>query len=311
MALVMETFNSASIGLSKLHFARMIDKGSASAYPQYNAPVRIDGLVSGSITPNGEIAADYADNKTHELGVNYSAADISIEITGLGPAGYEFVTGRIVSQDGGTVMMSGQQAPTLATLFEVLNGQRKRVRYVVYDSMFPEGEISLQTKGDGIEFSHTTLEGQISELLYEGEITKMADGTSVTADGIRFMSMTEGGQDYEATKWNAWFSSVQFPTGGAATAAVDFEVFSFEAGSSLGDTKITITSAAAESFKYVIGEYSRPIAGTPISGGTVVATGGTIAGRTAGEIISVYGLDASGNAVSFGTHVLLSSEIAS
>ncbi len=309
MTLVMETFNSASIGLSRLHFAKMTDKGSAIAYPQYDPFVRIDGLVSGSITPQGEISADYADNKTHEQVLNYSAADISLEVTGLGPAGYEYVTGRVVSQDGGTVMMAGQNAPNLATAFEVLNGQRKRVRYVVYDCLFPEGEISLQTKGDGIEFGHTPLEGQVADLLYEGAITKMADGSLVTADGIRFMTMTEDGADYEPVKWNAWFTNVQFPTGGTAVSAEAFEVLSFAAGSNAGESVLTIESAVAETFRYVIGEASKPLVGTPINGGLPIATAGTIPDLVAGQIVSVYGLDASGKAVSFGTHVMLSSEI--
>ena len=309
MALVMETFNSASIGLSKLHFAKMTDKGSAAAYPQYEGFKRIDGLVSGSITPNSDIAADYADNKTHELGVNYAAADISLEVTGLGPAGYEYVTGRIVSQEGGTVMMSGQQAPTLATAFEVLNGQRKRVRYVVYDCMFPEGEIALQTKGDGIEFSHVPLEGQIADLLFEGEITRKHDGSKVTADGIRFMSMTEGGQDYDETIWSNWFENPQFPSGGGATLAVNFEEFSFAAGAGEGETEITVVSSAAEKFVYDKGERSRPTEGTIITGGDLITSGATIAGVTEGMVISVYGLDGDNKAVSFGTHVMLSSEI--
>lgn len=309
MALVMETFNSASIGLSKLHFAKQLDKGSAVAYPSYEPFQRIDGLVNGSINPNSSVESDYADNRTHELALNYSAADISLEVTGLGPAGYEYVTGRVVSQDGGTVMMAGQSAPNLATAFEVLNGQRKRVRYVVYDCLFPEGEISIQTKGDGIEFAHTPLEGQIADLLYEGSIIKLADGTSVTADGIRFMTMTEGGADYEENKWNAWFTTVQFPTGGAAASAAAFEAFSFEAGSAAGESKLTITSSVADSFVYVIGERNKPMAGTPISGGTVVATGGTISGLVAGDVVSVYGVDAASKAASFGTHVMLASEI--
>ncbi len=309
MTLVMETFNSASIGLSRLHFAKMTDKGSAIAYPQYDPFVRIDGLVSGSITPQGEISADYADNKTHEQALNYSAADISLEVTGLGPAGYEYVTGRVVSQDGGTVMMAGQNAPNLATAFEVLNGQRKRVRYVVYDCLFLEGEISLQTKGDGIEFGHTPLEGQVADLLYEGPIMKMADGTEVTADGIRFMTMTEDGADYEPVKWANWFTNVQFPTGGTAVSAGAFEVFSFAAGSSAGESVLTIESAVAETFRYVIGEASKPLVGTPINGGLPIDTAGTIPNLVAGQVVSVYGLDALGKAKSFGTHVMLSSEI--
>lgn len=308
MALTMETFNSASIGLSKLHFAKQIDKGSASAYPTYNAFVRIDGLVSGTITQNGEISADYADNRAHEQGLNYSAADISLEITGLGPAGYEFVTGRIVSDAGGTVMMAGQNPPNLAVAFEVLNGQRKRVRYVIYDALFPEGEISLQTKGDGLEFSHTTLEGQIADLLYEGEIEKKSDGTIVTAEGIRFMTMSENGQDFDQTKWDAWFSSVQFPTGAALVLAPDLDTFSFAEGAE-DATVLTVTSTAAQSFVYVIGERSRPTVGTLISGGTPIATGASIADVEAGMFISVYGLDATSHAVSFGAHKLLSGEI--
>lgn len=309
MPLVMETFNSASIGLSKLHFAKQISKGSASEYPTYEPFVRIDGLVNGTITPNGEIASDYADNKTHEQAINYAAADISIEVTGLGPAGYEYVTGRVVSADGGTVMMSGQNSPNLATAFEVLNGQRKRVRYVIYDVIFPEGETALQTKGDGIEFSHTTLEGQAADLLFEGAIVKLSDGTSVTAEGIRFMTMTEGGADYDAEKWNAWFTTVQFPTGGAAELAADFTAFSFAAGETAGATVLTVSSSIATTFSYVMGERNVPIVGSTITGGTTIATAGIITGVSAGQIISVYGLDASNEVVSFGTHKLLASEI--
>lgn len=309
MNLPMESFNSASIGLSKLHFAKQLNKGSAAAFPAYEGYVRIDGLVSGTITLNSEVVADYADNRTHESSINYSAADISLEVTGLGPAGYEFVTGRVVSQDGGTVMMAGQNAPNLAVAFEVLTGQRKRIRYVVYDCLFPEGEITLQTKGDGIEFGHTPLEGQVADLLFEGEITRLADGSKVNAEGIRFMTMSEDGADYDETKWNAWFSTVQFPTGGASMPAAEFESFSFAAGSAEGDTVLTIASTGATSFAYVIGERSRPIVGTLISGGTVIATGGTIQNMEPGFIVSVYGLDGEGKAVSFGTHKLLSSEV--
>ena len=307
MALAMETFNSASIGLSKLHFAKQLNKGSSSMYPGYDPLVRIDGLVNGTITPNGEISADYADDKTHELALNYAAADISLEVTGLGPAGYEYVTGRVVSQDGGTIMMSGQSAPTLATVFEVLNGQRKRTRYVVYDCMFPEGEISLQTKGDGIEFAHTPLEGQIADLLFEGDITKMADGTSVTATGIRFMTMTEGSADFVQSKWDQWFTTVQFPTGGASVLAADVEALSFTAGLA-NETTLAVTSAAAQSFVYVLGAASTPRVGDSVTG-TTIATGGKIEGVSAGQIVSVYGLDAGAKVVSFGTRKLLSSEV--
>lgn len=309
MSLQMETFNSASIGLSKLHFAKQTDKGNASAYPSYGPLVRIDGLVSGTITPNGEIVSDYADNKTHEQAINYAASDISLEVTGLGPAGYEFVTSRIVSADGGTVMMSGQTSPNLAVAFEVLNGQRKRVRYIIYDAIFPEGEISLQTKADGIEFSHTPLEGQIADILYEGSIVKLSDNTSVTADGIRFMTMTEGGADFEQEKWDNWFQSVQFPTNGATALAADFTSLSFAAGASAGQTKPTFASAGAASFLYVIGARSTPMAGTKITEGTTIASAATISGVAAGEYVSIYGVDATSKAVSFGTHKLLSSEV--
>lgn len=310
MALAMETFNSASIGLSKLHFAKQLNKGSALAYPNYEPFVRIDGLVSGTITPNGAIESDYADNKTHEQGLNYSAADISLEITGLGPAGYEFVTGRVVSSTGGTVMMAGQNAPNLACSFEVLNGQRKRTRYVIYDALFPEGEISLQTKGDGIEFSHTTLEGQIADLLYEGAIVKLSDGTSITAEGIRFMTMTEGSADFEQSKWNNWFTTVQFPSGGASAAAPEFTALTFAVGTNVGDTKPTFVSSGASTFKYVIGQRSTPIVGTEITG-TAITSGGTIAGVSAGQYISMYGLDGQGKVMSFSTHKLLASEVKS
>lgn len=309
MSLPMETFNSASIGLSKLHFAKQTSKGNSTTYPSYEPLVRIDGLVSGTITPNGEIVSDYADNKTHEQAINYAASDISLEVTGLGPAGYEFVTGRIVSADGGTVMMTGQTSPNLAVAFEVLNGQRKRVRYVVYDAIFPEGETSLQTKGDGIEFSHTTLDGQIADILYEDSIVKLSDGTSVTADGIRFMTMTEGGADFNQSKWDNWFTSVQFPTNGATSLAVDFTALSFAEGLSSGQTKPTFTSAGAASFLYVVGARSTPMAGTKITEGIAIASGDTISGVTAGQYISIYGIDATSKAVSFGTHKLLSSEV--
>lgn len=309
MTLVIENFNSASIGLSKLHFAKQLNKGSSTEYPVYEPLVRIDGLVNGTITPNGEIVADYADDRTHELAINYAASDISLEITGLGPAGYQYVTGRVVSQDGGTVMMAGQPTPNLATAFEVLNGQRKRIRYVVYDCLFPEGEISMQTKGDGIEFSHTPLEGQITDLLYEGAIVKLSDGTSVTADGIRFMTMTEDGADFVQSKWDEWFTSVQFPTGGPSVPAADFAALSFDAGAAAGETTLTVTSAAATSFEYLLGRKNKPIAGTSVADGTVIASGGTISGVAPGQYISVYGLDATGKVVSFGYHKLLESEV--
>lgn len=310
MTLVMETFNSASIGLSKLHFAKMTNKGSASAYPTYDPLVRIDGLVNGTITPNSDVSSDFADNRVHENLISYGAADISLEVTGLGPAGYEYVTGRVVSSDGGTVMMAGQDAPTLASVFEVLNGQRKRVRYVVYDCIFPEGEAGFNTKGENIEFGHVPLEGKIADLLFEGEIKKLSDGTSIMADGIRFMTMTEGGVDFDKTKWDAWFTTVQFPSGGASVPAADFASFSFAAGTE-NATILTVTSAVAESFKYVVGQRSTPIAGATIDEGTVIATAGSIAAVQAGQYISVYGLDAQGKVVSFGTHKLLASEIGS
>ena len=312
MTLVIETFNSASIGLSKLHFAKMINKGSASAYPSYEGYERIDGLVSGAITPNADVASDYADNRTHEQAINYAAADISLEVTGLGPAGYEYTTGRVVSQDGGSVMMAGQAAPNLATAFEVLNAQRKRVRYVVYDCIFPEGEIALQTKGDGIEFSHVPLEGQIAELLYEGKITKAGGGGEIDADGIRFMTMTEfPSADFDQTKWDNWFTTVQFPTLGGATLAANFDELLFEAGSGVGVTDITVdgTSSSAEKYAYVLGERNRPNAGAVVTGVDPVSTGGPISGVTAGMVISVYGLDSDDKVVAFGTHVMLSSEI--
>lgn len=309
MTLVMETFNSASVGLSRLHFAKQTNKGSASLYPTYEPLVRIDGIVSGTVTPQGGVESDFADNKVHESAINYSAADITLEVTGLGPAGYEYVTGRIVSADGGTVMMTGQSAPTLATAFEVLNGQGKRVRYVVYDCLFPEGEASFNTKGDGIEFGHVPLEGKIADLLYEGEITKLSDGTSVTADGIRFMTMTEDGADYDATKWNAWFTTVQFPTGGGASLASDFTSFSFAAGTE-NATILTVTSTA-ETYKYVIGQRNTPVAGSDLSEGISISTPWSIPAVAAGQYISVYGLDAGNKVVSFGTHKLLSSEIGS
>lgn len=311
MALAMETFNSASIGLSKLHFAKQTNKGSASLFPTYEAFVRIDGLVSGTITQNGEIVSDAADdNPGHETALNYSSADISLEITGLGPAGYEYVTGRIVSAAGGTVMMTGQNPPNLAAAFEVLNGQRKRMRYVVYDCLFPEGEISLQTKGDGIEFGHTPLEGKIAELLYEGEIEKKSDGTMVTASGIRFMTMTEDSADFNQTKWDNFFKNVQFPSGTASVPAADFTAFSFAAGDE-DETVLTIAGADITKFVYVTGERARPLVGTPISGGTVIATGGKIADVAVGTFISVYGVDVDDKAVAFGAHKLLAAEIGS
>lgn len=65
MTLVMETFNSASVGLSRLHFAKQTNKGSASLYPTYEPLVRIDGIVSGTVTPQGGVESDFADNKVH------------------------------------------------------------------------------------------------------------------------------------------------------------------------------------------------------------------------------------------------------
>lgn len=300
-------FNSATVGNNDLYVAKMLDVGSKSARPTYDSFLRVDGFVNMSANANGEIESDFADDGVHEAAATQGTFDLTAEVTGLSEAGFGLVFGRYLPLTGGAALFGAQNPPSLAIAWQVTKANGKRVRHVAYNVKYPEAEFNSATKAEGIEFQHITLSGQGTGILYKITGADRASGETIELENLKHYMMDEESDAFNSSIWNNWFTAVQYPEGTAAELP-DLTTYTFAKGGQTGETKITFTYPAANSFVYKIGSPANIRIGDAVPGGIAIVSGADVA-VSAAQVVTVYALDANGKAIAGESHTVAAGEI--
>lgn len=145
-----------SVGVSNLHFAKMLDVGTKTSNPTFDIPIKCTGLVETNLTIEDK-------NETFWHGANnykYLAGTINITKAALSPEMQEYVLGR--EYNNGVIEINGDnQMPLIAVLWESLKSNGKHVRKCCFMTMLTVKEITDTTKTDSIEFNTMNITGQV------------------------------------------------------------------------------------------------------------------------------------------------------
>lgn len=138
--------NKIKFGLKNVHIFVATDSGSAITYGE---PKKLNGAVSVSLTPNGEITEFYADDITYYSAEVNNGYDGQLDIADIPEWFYVDVLGDEIV-DGVQYESSEQRGKKFAMTFEV-NGDQHPRRYLLYFCTATRPTVGSSTKGATVE----------------------------------------------------------------------------------------------------------------------------------------------------------------
>ncbi|MBR1578873.1 MAG: hypothetical protein IJ668_00015 [Selenomonadaceae bacterium] len=166
----------ATIGLRKLYYARLTEDTETTT--TYETPKRLAGLINVEINPSIQKNTLYGDDMPLATASSISEITVTLETADIPLADAAAMLGH--SLDSGTMLVKASDtSPYVAILFEAEkhDGQTRYVKLL--KGKFDEGQESLQTRGESVEYTTPKLEGTFVARTSDGA-WKMVKDTSDT-----------------------------------------------------------------------------------------------------------------------------------
>jgi phi13 family phage major tail protein len=168
---------SVQIGLSDLYYA-LLETDVVGSEPIYQAPVRLPGIITANINPNGSSETLFAENGPFEtastlgkIGLELNAADIPLDTQAVW-LGH--------TKEGGILKRKGADVPPwLAIGFKSLKSNGKFRFTWLAKGKFALPEQNNETKGDSINFQTPTMQGSFVQRDCDGEWERHCDEDDV------------------------------------------------------------------------------------------------------------------------------------
>lgn len=177
----------ASIGLTNLHYAKMLTEDTVTTAPTYDTPKRLVGVNSVSVSPETETATLYGDNTALATVTKTKKRTITLEIADLTPEDRAALLGHTYNSSKKLMSVDGDDSPPyVALLYEVNNHKGQSELHVFYKGKFAPSQEDTSTEGDSLEYGLSSLEGEfvsrIDNKRVEDVITvEPTDTTTATA----------------------------------------------------------------------------------------------------------------------------------
>lgn len=206
------------VGVSNFYYAVLTQDTIAGV--AYDAPVRIPGLISVSISPASNTNTLYADNGPAEVAESLGEVTVEVDLKDLTIEHQSALLGH-TSSGGIMVSAAGDVAPYVAILFEGLkaNGKKKFVKLLKGKFAIPND--SYETKKDNVTFQTDKISGKfvIRDFDSKWKYTAEEDAADYVASvGANWFTSVEAGADVVAP------TVACVPTDGASGVSADADV---------------------------------------------------------------------------------------
>lgn len=190
----------ATIGLDKLYYSIITE--DTGGIESYGTPALLAKAISADISielAEGEL---FADDGTDEVVKEFKKGKISMNINDLASSAAAALLGASVDNNGALVYSAEDSAPYVGIAFRAKRPNGTYRYFWLYKVRFGVPGTSLATKGDSINFSTPTIEGDIIRRNKPGNGTKHP----------WMISITEGDTNVASSTLSSWFSSVYEPS---------------------------------------------------------------------------------------------------
>ena len=154
----------ARIGLTNIWFSPLTEASDGTA--TYEGATKLSKAVSTDFSPNTSDAKLYGDDALAESDNVSTGGTLTLGITEDDDTIFAPLLGHSIV-DGETIYTGDDAAPYVGVgyiLTKMVNGARKYKVDFFYKAKFKDMQVSQQTKGESIEFTTPTVEGNISVL---------------------------------------------------------------------------------------------------------------------------------------------------
>lgn len=247
------------VGVSNFYYAKQTKDDITGV--TYDAPVRIPGLISVSISPASNTNTLYADNGPAEVAESLGEITVEVDLKDLTIEHQAALLGHTAT---GGVMTSaaGDVAPYVAILFEGLkaNGKKKFVKLLKGKFAIPND--SYETKKDSVTFQTDKISGKFVIRDYDSKWKYTAE---------------EDAADYVAEVGANWFTAVEADADVVAPTVACVPVDGASGVAAAADVVLTFSEAMATS-TLVAGEsfVLQKNDGTQVAGAGAWNTGHTV-----------------------------------
>ena len=179
----------AKIGLNNLWYAKLTE--AADGTPSYDGKKSFGKAVSASVSISNNSASLYADDVLAESDTSFQSGTITLGVDDDRDVTFADVLGHSIDASGNIVRNVNDVAPYVA-LARIVNKMVANVRLykveILYKVKFSEPSQDDNTKGESVEFSTPSIEGQIMSLANGKWSTAQTFATK--AEAIAFITAT-------------------------------------------------------------------------------------------------------------------------
>ena len=155
----------AKIGLNNLWYAHLTE--ATDGTPSYDAKKSFGKAVNCNVSISNNSAALYADDALAESDTSFQNGTVTLGVDDDRDATFADVLGHEISQEGKVVRNVNDVAPYVGLariIVKMVSNVRLYKVEVLYKTKFSEPSQEENTKGESVEFSTPSIEGQIAAL---------------------------------------------------------------------------------------------------------------------------------------------------
>jgi len=162
------------IGLDMLYYAPLLTDTTGGV--TYDTPVRLENVVSLSVTPNTEIATFFADDGPREAFSQIGEVDVALQLPDIATEDYAFLIGANYNSGTGSMSyLTTAIAPEVAIGFRAQKSDGS-YRYIwLMKGKFGVANMEHQTKESGVNFQTMTLNGKFLSRTYDNMVFRRID----------------------------------------------------------------------------------------------------------------------------------------
>ena len=155
----------AKIGLNNLYYAKLTE--AVDGTPSYDGAKSFGKAISANVTISNNSATLYADDSLAESDTSFQSGTISLGTDDDRESIFADVLGHSIDASGNVVRNVNDVAPYVAigrVIVKLVGNVKVYKTEILYKVKFAEPSQEDNTRGESVEFSTPTIEGQISAL---------------------------------------------------------------------------------------------------------------------------------------------------
>ena len=162
------------VGLDMFYYAEVLDDDAVSLL--YDTPVRVNNLVSLTVSPNSESVPFFADDGPREVVSQIGEVDVSINVADLPPENYAFLVGADYDAGTGVIDYSTEAAPPEVAIGFRAKKTNGEYRYMwLLKGRFGVPNMEHQTQEGSVNFQTQTINGKFMSRIHDNMVFRRVD----------------------------------------------------------------------------------------------------------------------------------------